>query len=473
GPKAAKDGDPVAFENGKSPFVSPVQGGKSHIHLGCGVGGGDEFTVEVGASEGKVDATVKLVTWRALEYETIQPIATGDERLTDFTTFTPDKKPGLPAQSQAYLDKVLGQGFVAFKEAGKGEFALSDLPDNGKFNVLDASYVGKPAGKKFLVATPGQLNDILSQKAKLRAEKRAVSIIWSDYLAERKPWSQKFIHLFKGGDRFTGFSIFEKAIATSASGIIGSYTIASLKWSAPHWYDFAAPEDARWKKILGPADPGASFRAGGTFASEEDIKAHVQFAGMNKLIFSFPDSKNDYPGKKIKRTDSGEFTDSGAIIGLSVEIEGTAYATNFNGMALNGVIWMNTFAGQVADVGMAGVIAHELGHNMGQAYGDKTADKPVGRPLDRPIPGFPFPKPVPEGNVYGEHGHRGTHCATGVKNKGQEFFTGKGNTAFSEHECLMFGASDMMDAKEFDFCPDCLNYIKVEDLSDIHKSWRD
>jgi hypothetical protein len=37
----------------------------------------------------------------------------------------------------------------------------------------------------------------------------------------------------------------------------------------------------------------------------------------------------------------------------------------------------------------------------------------------------------------------------------------------------MFGASDMMDPKEFAFCEDCLSYIRAEELTDIQKSWRD
>lgn len=192
---------------------------------------------------------------------------------------------------------------------------------------------------------------------------------------------------------------------------------------------------------------------------------------LNQLRFNFPKTKDGYPGKILKCNTSGEFSDNGQVLGVSFEIKGIACSTNTNGQAINGIIWMNTFAGRVQPVGMAGVIAHELGHNMGQAYGDKNADDYFGRPNGKPIPGIPFPKPIPEGNVYGNHGHQGTHCATGVKDKAQKDFSDENSTAFQEHECLMFGSADMDDSKEFHFCPECLSYIRAENLHDIQRSW--
>jgi hypothetical protein len=244
-----------------------------------------------------------------------------------------------------------------------------------------------------------------------------------------------------------------------------------LKWKVTHWFDPASVENDKWKKIEKNTDPGFLNSTGGALTSEADIKSHVSFSGLNKLTFKFPDSKASYPGKILTRNANGEFIDKGYVIGLTLEVSGIAYSTNFNGMALQGIIWMNTFAGSVDYVGMAGVIAHELGHNMGQAYGDKNADSYFGRPNNKPMPGIPFPKPIPDGDVYGGHGHQGTHCAKGVINKKSSSFQDGISTAFQEHTCVMYGASDMNDSKEFTFCSDCLTYIKAEDLSDIHKSW--
>jgi hypothetical protein len=143
---------------------------------------------------------------------------------------------------------------------------------------------------------------------------------------------------------------------------------------------------------------------------------------------------------------------------------------NTNGAALQGDIWMNTFAGEADPVGMAVVIAHELGHNMGQAYANKSADGYFGRPSSKPIPGYPFPASVPHGFIYGGHDHQGTHCARGIKDRTAKSF--QTDAAFKERTCVMFGASDIADSSGHSFCPDCNEYIRAENLEDIRKSWR-
>jgi hypothetical protein len=440
--------------------------------LRCGVCGGDEFTVEAGTAKDKVDCTVKIVTWRRIDYETIHPLATGGDRLTDWTVFTPDKGPGLPPNTAAYLDKVLGKGFVEFKELHKDTIELKDLPDTGKHNVLDAKYAGKTAGTKMLVATPDQLEKILDAKAKNRANKRSVAMIWCDYLAEPAMWDEIFLEVYKEQSRSPQDSVFEHAVGDSALVSHGKFAIRSLRWSVTHWFEPSEPKGKQWKPVTQPGDPGYAHRAGGNFTDEADIKAHIRFETMDRVTFKFPDTKADYPGKILAKDGDGQFTDKGKVLGLSIRVLGAASVTQFNGMALNGKIWMNSFAGRVHQVGMGGVIAHELGHNMGQAYGSKDADKTFGRPKDKPIPGIPFPKPAPEGDVYGGKGHQGTHCAKGVSDKAEPDFTARGSKAFSEHTCVMFGASDMEDSKEFHFCEDCIGYIRAEDLKDIQKSWR-
>jgi hypothetical protein len=252
------------------------------------------------------------------------------------------------------------------------------------------------------------------------------------------------------------------------SHVHGSYAVKRIKWKATHWMD---NEVGEWMPIASPDHPGWTHRHGGSFDSEEDIRAHLEFRDMRHIAFKFPDSKPAYPGKRIGKDETGRLCQKGVNIAISLAIEGVACSTNINGAALNGDIWMNTFAGEVHEIGVAGVIAHELGHNMGQAYADVSIDPTFGRPKSKPIPGIPFPKGVPEGDVYGEHGHRGTHCANGVADKTAKDFDSSGSNAFNEHTCIMFGASNMEDSKEFEFCPDCLTYIRAENLEDIRKSW--
>ena len=409
-----------------------------------------------------------MQTWRKLWYETIQPDATGNNPVSGFTVFKDDKSPGLSDKSKGYLDRVLGDAFVEFEQRHGENFERADLPFAGKFNVFDGGYFGRDEGKPFCVLTFRQLNSILSNKAKLGSDQRGISIIWTDIFADIVKWQERFTEISRSEPVQTSLAVFEHAIDKFEDYDHGAYSIRKLSWKASHWMD---NEVGEWQPIKSPEEPGWKFRDGGDLSSEDDISAHVEFSGLKRLTFNFPGNKETYPGKRIKKDETGRFIDNGVNIALTITLEGVACTAPFNGAAYRGDIWMNTFAGNVDDIGVAGVIAHELGHNMGQAYADSSVDKNYGRPKTKPIPGIPFPKAVPQGDVYGERGHRGTHCAKGVKNKSATNYAAKTSSALKEHTCIMFGASDMTDPKEFTFCPDCVLYIQAEDLRDIRKSW--
>ncbi|MBW8886849.1 MAG: peptidoglycan-binding protein [Fibrobacteres bacterium] len=472
GLKPDTKGKLTEFKDGVAELEIEVKGGKASLVLACGLAGGDSFKVEVGLGKGKADGTVSVVNWRKLEYEIHQPLASGNNRLTDYTVFNPDKSPGLPEKSRSSLDKVLGSNFVEFNPIFAGNFGKEDLAEDGKHNIIDAHYLGKNKGNKALVLSFGQLRNVLNRKAVHRSERKTVSMVWCDYIAKVVDWEQEFDKVFKQMEVSPKHSVFERTIDAFGAFSYGDYSITKLKWKASRWYDESASGGkGEWKPILSPSDPGGAFISGGVFTSEEDIKAHVEFKGIRTLSLKFPAGKHAYPGNSIPRDSDGQFFDKGKVIGLSIIIVGAACKTNTNGAALQGDIWMNTFAGEVDPVGMAMVIAHELGHNMGQAYANSSVDSTFGRPLTKPIPGYPFPKGVPEGDVYGEHGHIGTHCAKGLKDKTVSDF--QTDAAFKERTCIMFGASDMAASTEYAFCEDCSTYIRAEDLQDIRKSWTD
>ena len=132
---------------------------------------------------------------------------------------------------------------------------------------------------------------------------------------------------------------------------------------------------------------------------------------------------------------------------------------------------MTTFGGNIKENGLGKVLLHELGHNMGQVYSDKSVDKTFGRPAIKSIPGIPFPEAVPVGIVYGEHGHAGTHCASGLSSVTKKMSDYQKEKAFKEHTCIMFGSSDMQSNKLYEYCDKCITYIRAEDLCDIRKDW--
>lgn len=470
GVKSEAKGVLVEFKSGVAEVETEVKGGKASLVLACGLAGGDLYLVEVGTVKGKADTWVSVENWRRLEYEIIQPLSVGENRLTDFTVFNPDKSPGLSKKSKDFLTKALSSAFVEFSESYASVYGFSDLPGNGKPNVLDAGYFKKTNGKKAVAMTLGQLRSILDKKAKHRSDLRTVSMIWCDVLAKMAAWNQSFDNIFSETTLTTTKSVFPRVIDSFGTTSYGDYPISTIEWKATHWYDDSQPDQSGvWKPIASPSDPGYQHRVGGNISGESDIQSHIQFINSNQLKIVFPETKPSFPGKRITKDNTGQFVDKGKVIGLSILLAGVACDTNINGAALHGDIWMNTFVGNADPVGMAGVIAHELGHNMGQAYADNSVDATFGRPPSKPIPGYSFPKGVPEGLVYGEHGHRGTHCAKGVKNRTVSSFQNK--AAFEERTCIMFGASDMASSREYSYCEDCANYIRAENLTDIRKSW--
>ncbi len=445
-----------------------VKNKKSSIILSCGVAGGDSFIVEAGVSKEKMDVKVTVVNWRKLEYEIIQPLSKGEHRLTDYTVFNADKTPGLSVKSKDYLKKVLGNCFVEFDQAHADVFGKKDIPLNGEHNIFDGKYLRKNPGKKIVVLSFDQTEEILRNKGKHQKNHRTASMVWCDYLADFIEWDELFSGIVEPADLLTERVIFERAIDNALGYPHGSYSISQIQWGATKWQDVSSGIPI-WKEISSPSDPGWEFKKGGILSNEAEIKDHIQFKDFRTVAIRFPDSKPNYPGKIIEKNIGGQFTDKGAIIGLTIRIRGIACEMDTNGAALNGDIWMNTFAGEAHDVGMAAVIAHELAHNMGQAYADKSIDSVFGRPTAKQIPGVPFPKGVPEGDMYGGKGHQGTHCANGVKNKSAKSF--HTTVAALERTCIMFGASGMDDPSEYSFCTDCTSYIKAENISDIRKSW--
>jgi hypothetical protein len=122
----------------------------------------------------------------------------------------------------------------------------------------------------------------------------------------------------------------------------------------------------------------------------------------------------------------------------------------------------------VHPIGLTNVVIHEIGHNMGQAYGDKTIDPTFGRSPANMIPGIDNPKSVASGgDLYGGHGHTGTHCAFGLSatDKACASFGGKSGS------CVMFGADNMAKSSKGTWCDSCKTYIRGTHLDDVRKHW--
>ncbi len=464
GPKLLPDDAPAEFKERVAVIISTVEAGKSHIILDCGPCGGDEFTVEVGGSRDKADVKVKIISWRRLEYETIHPKATGGQRLTDYTYYQDDKGPGFSDGMVAFMDKALSPVFVEFKEVHKACFLKDDFPEEGKYNIVDAKVVRRDAGNRALISTMELLDLAVFSYKKNTANKRSVSISWCDYIVERADWRDTYTEItgptYKAPNKMM---LFEKVPDSGGGYSHGDYFLQGIRWKVTDYLD-----GTTWKPVTHPDDPGYAWKGGAIIDEEDEIKEHITYVDAWAVGINFPATKAHYPGKKIGR-DGEYFKDKGHRLRLSVTMNGRGWTANFNGLALQGKIWMNSYAGRQKDpAGVGVVIAHELGHNMGQGYGGKDLSN---RGRTNPIAGIPFPKYVTEGNIYVDHGHRGIHCANGIADKSRTDYSVPWDVSMAEHKCIMFGAMDMGSSTAFPYCEECTPRIRAEELTDIRKDW--
>jgi hypothetical protein len=467
GPKLLPEDEPVAYAEKVAPIVSIVEGGKSHILVQCSPCGGDQFLVEAGGSRDKMDCNVMITTWRKLEYETIHPKATGDQRLTDQTFYRPDKGPGFSDGMTRFLDKTLATTFVEFKEVHKACFLKDDFPHKGEYNIVHGENILHLRGStRALIGTMDLMDEAVKKYKKNDDNKRSVSINWCDYIVESTPWVETFSQL-SGEDQIVSVTtamVFERAVDSDGLYTHGDYFLKGIRWKPTHYEDSGV-----WKEIKQAGDPGYDFRGGGIIDEEDEIKAHVTYLNAWGIEFKWPSGKAHYPGAKIGR-DGKHFKDKGKRLRMSMQMNGIGWTAGFNGLAWKGNIWMNSFGGTQKDpVGVGVVIAHELGHNMGQGYGGKDLHAARGR--KEGVPGIPFPKYVTEGDIYVDHGHRGIHCAKGILDKTRKDYSVPWRTNIDEHECIMFGAMEMGSSKEYPYCDECGKYIRAEELTDIKKAW--
>lgn len=448
--------------------IGPDKTAKFKVKLG--IGGGDECKIEIGAIKDKWADTIEFQNWRLLQFENWMPKHQDPDKATDYTKFLADGTYGFATATTDYYKKILDKVFIKFTAISNNFIPKANLPATGTHNIVDGAYVEKTAGKKVLVLElDTQAMGSLNSSAAHQGNNRIVSMIWCDLICDAKNWSDSYIVTKPDETVSTGdLRVFPNAVVARNSVAHGGYAITSLKWKISHYKD-----GANWKVPTAATDPGYAHRNWTDLTAEADIKAHVEFVNYKKIKFKLPNTNNNYPGKNVHvvGTQLMSAASGGKQLALTFLIEGAATEMGFNGAALNGDIWMSTFAGDVHNVGMGAVVLHELGHNMGMAYGNKTIMPTFGYDAANAIPGVAFPAGVPTGVVYEGKDHTGPHCATGLNATARAAASYQVQAAYDQHKCLMFGAASMNWTTEFDFCDQCKKVLLAQDLSNIRKSW--
>lgn len=472
GTKLAPAGGVVTFD-----LVFAADGGTAVFDLECGKAGADTYTIKIGVTDKCEDASVVVQTWRRLEYEHLQPAKSGAGKCTDYTILAPGAAGlGWTAGMTSYAKSVLDPLGIEFSQKRAVFYGKSDMPGAGAHNVFDAKSIQKTAGKLFNVMTVAQADALLKAKGVHGGDTRVVSTIWMDLVCFLAKWDQSFDQIEADIDRTPKVVVLPKVVQADATNSYqaalgtglahGAFPVKKLGWKVTHYHD------GTWKVPTDAAHPGYGKRATTWITDATEIAKHVEIKDHRHVRLKIPASASaDHPGKLLDA--AGKLVDKGKKLRLSYTVVGLGLNINMNGAALRGQIWMNTFAGNIHDHGVTGVILHELGHNMGQAYVSNVAGAAptFGRPPAKAIPGVPIPAAVPGGKKYEGKGHQGNHCADGLSATDRAKAAYTAGAVFATHKCIMFGASDMKSATKYDFCDECKTAIKAEDLSDIRKKW--
>ena len=457
-----------------------IAAGKDRVefYVQLGFAGGVYCKIEVGTvATALTDDTLFLEAWRRLQFETWQPRTDGNAatKLSSWTLGGVAGTPGISPAATGHLYQTFAGAatgtradrakacFIDWQQREAGFYSKNTLesqswiPVSGGTKMIpswDAAFFDETPGNKVTVLTWGQIVQ-LAQTLNSAPDKKLNQIVFADFVATAKAWSQSF-DVMGAGPVIPDKNMLPWNIT---SGAVASDSITSIQWIA--YVDDGS--GGGWVE-----DPdGLGYQMLNTKA---DIDSHVRIEKVRRLRISLPNdpAHADYPGTyKASKPATHQ-------VAFKIFIEGKGWSWgDINGCALGGVIAMNRYAaslglGTVHPIGLTNVVIHEIGHNMGQAYGDKTIDPTFGRSPANMIPGIDNPRSVASGgDLYGGHGHTGTHCAFGLSatDKACASFGGKSGS------CVMFGADNMAKSSKGTWCDNCKTYIRGTHLDDVRKHW--
>lgn len=444
-----------------------IPAGKDRVtfYVQLGHAGGVYCHIEVGtAATALTDDQLYLEAWRRLQFETWQAKTDGDAttKLSSWTLGGTPGTPGISAAATQHLYQTFAGAttgsraerakacFIDWQQAQAGFYTKDTLesqswiPVSGGTKLIpswDGAFFDEGAGTKITVLTWGQIVQ-LAQSLNPAPHPRLNQVVFADYVATAEPWSQSFGNLVADATLVPNKNLLPWDIE---SGSVASDTVTEVFWKASVNDGTGWTADAAWTSVTDRAS----------------MDALVKVIGVRKVHLTMPNvSSRGYPATHQVR--------------FTIFVRGQAWSWgNINGCALGGTIAMNRYApslglGAVHPIGVTNVVIHEIGHNMGQAYGDKSIDSTFGRSPANMIPGIDNPVSVASGgDLYGGHGHTGTHCAFGLS------ATNKACASFGSFsgQCVMFGSDNMSLTTKKMWCANCKSYIRGTHLDDVRRSW--
>ena len=472
--------------------------GSVKFDVQLGYAGGDQCLIEVGFDDGFGDDKLYVQNWRRLESEFIVP-ERAIRQSWDNLVNNDDNDPQ-PAQAlQDELKKILEPLYIEllFPQAFRKVYTANDIDQvtgargGAQTFVIDAPKLKPSMSGKWTFLAPSDL-DALRDRVTNNAPQSPLRLmmVLVDQMPKTLGEDDVTLASVSPGQYYNEFDqatkddeigkdlergkppcvLLRNPIATGAADLWGlekaSWTISGWrKRSKDAWNEggfFAIPFDDQAK--VWPQNLFGEFQEM-VPGNQGDVDEWVEFVHMKKVKMKLPNRLHQY------------FSKGGYEFRLQVLLDLRHFNTGANANALRGKIRLTTMVGMGTPAGVARTLAHEIGHNLGHAYfenkGKATDNR--GRVPSRKIPGVDFEPTVPNGAFYAGKGHKGAHCAYGIKMKDpklldEEKFTSKDHTLDSN--CVLYGQGNQNASTEFKYCPLCTKYILASDARDITTDWK-
>ncbi|QDE72176.1 hypothetical protein BHS09_37300 [Myxococcus xanthus] len=485
----------------KAQLALPANGGSCVFHVQLGYAGGDSCHIQVGFDDGTGDDELWVCNWRRLESEFVVPhsdLRQGWDEIVNNDDVAPRPHATFKAALKRILDPLFIElnfpdAFCAVYTAANINTLLSARGGVDTF-IMPGAYVHPrlTADKNCTFLPPTDLDalrDLVLHNAP--ADPRRFMLVWTDMLPKTLSDDDANVAAATPGEYVAVFEAKDTPVEHStAKGQLTALrnpvcTSAADLWGVEKVYwritGFRKQGDTEWleKEVIWKEDEPGQSELNSLWnyweeptevlpTTEAEASKWVDFVSSQKFKIKLPNTDPNDPGQYL------DWNGYEHRIVVTVGLRHFQMGANAN--AVQGKIRMTPCMGLGTADGVARTLCHEMGHNLGHAYienkGEATDKR--GRLPRHQIPGIPFDAFIPAGFFYAGRGHKGAHCAHGLKAAGKNL----GARSFApadfqlDTNCVLFGQGDQTKTVQFNYCPECTRYIRASDALDITTNWK-
>ncbi|GHH01016.1 hypothetical protein [Comamonas sp. JC664] len=485
----------------KAQLALPANGGSCVFHVQLGYAGGDMCHIQVGFDDGTGDDELWVCNWRRLESEFVVPHSSLRQGW-DTIVNNDDAAPGPHPTFEAAIKRILDPLFIelTFPDAFRAVYTDADinalLSARGGVDtfILPGAYVLDMLNplQNCTFLSPSDLDALRDRVlASPPADPRRLMLVWTDMLPKTLSDDDASVSAATPGEYVATFehtptdvnhttppgllTALRNPVCTSADDLWG---VERVYWRITGFRRMGTTDWLSRDVIWQEAEPGQTHL--NSLWDQWDItevlpttqaeaSKWVDFDTAKRFKIKLPSVDPQDPGQYLTNWNGYEHR-----IVVTVGLRHFQMGANAN--ALQGKIRMTPCMGLGTAEGVARTLCHEIGHNLGHAYIENkgAATDGRGRITRHQIPGVPFDAFIPAGYFYAGRGHKGAHCAHGLKAAGRDLSVKSFNLPgyMLDTNCVLFGAGNQMNAVPFSYCPECTRYIKASDALDITTNWK-